>query len=73
MINFIFFIFILSSFKDVFSETSFDMCEMLEDKIIQERIEKELGVPEQFFYDNHGFLIEATFESGLQEYKRTKK
>ena len=38
MINFIFFIFILLSFKDVFSEASFDLCERLEEEIIQRKI-----------------------------------
>ena len=70
MINFIFFALILLSFQNVFSETPFDICERLEDKIIQQRLDKQLNLPEKYAYDSHGFIIEKTFESGLQEYKR---
>lgn len=72
MINFIFFIFILLSFKDVFSEAPFDLCERLEDKIIQQRLNKQLNLPEQFAYDDHGFSIERTFESDFEEFNRTE-
>lgn len=72
MKNFIFFALILLSFQNVFSKTPFDVCDKLEDKIIQQRLDKQLNLPEQFFYDSHGFFIETTFESDLQEYKRTK-
>ena len=72
MINFIFFIFILLSFKDVFSEAPFDLCERLENEIIQQRLDKQLNLPEQFAYDDHGFIIEKTFESDFVEFNRTQ-
>ena len=66
MTNFIFFIFILLSFKDVFSEASFDLCERLEEEIIQQRLDKKLNLPAFYDFDDHGFLIETTLRVTLR-------
>ena len=59
------------SFKDVFSEASFDLCERLEEEIIQERLDKKLNLLLFYDFDDHGFLIETTFESDFEKYNRT--
>ena len=55
-----------------FSEAPFDLCERLENEIIQQRLDKQLNLPEQFAYDDHGFIIEKTFESDFVEFNRTQ-
>ncbi len=53
-----------------FSENIYNVCSILEEKIIENRLTKELMYPETIGY-NHGFVPQETFKSGFKKYKRT--